>query len=224
MERDMVVDMVTKMVDKGVNITKVVADEDTTTFSHLRTIHNNITKISDRNHIRKTFSSNLYGLQPKHKSLSTKVIRYLVKCFNYMLAQNRGNPDGIQKGLDALGKHPFGDHTSCSDSWCSHVNNPKQKYTALPYGKPMRDSHLQESLQTVCSKFLKYSIKLSNLGSTQANESFNKTVSMKAPKNHHFSSSASLNYRVAASVAEKNTGQTYVVEVIKLDIYAVKLS
>nr|XP_034331420.1 uncharacterized protein LOC117680512 isoform X2 [Crassostrea gigas] len=50
-------------------------------------------------------------------------------------------------------------------------------------------------------------------GSTQANESFNKTVSMKAPKNHHFSSSASLNYRVAASVAEKNTGQTYVVEV-----------
>lgn len=213
MERDMVVDMVTKMVDKGVNITKVVADEDTTTFSHLRTIHNNITKISDRNHIRKTFSSNLYGLQPKHKSLSTKVIRYLVKCFNYMLAQNRGNPDGIQKGLDALGKHPFGDHTSCSDSWCSHVSNPKQKYTALPYGKPMRDSHLQESLQTVCSKFLKYSIKLSNLGSTQANESFNKTVSMKAPKNHHFSSSASLNYRVAASVAEKNTGQTYVVEV-----------
>lgn len=73
-----------------------------------------------------------------------------------------GNPDGIQKGLDAIGKHPFGDHTSCSDSWCSHVNNPKQKYTALPYGKPQRDSHLQESLQTVCSKFLKNSIKLSN--------------------------------------------------------------
>lgn len=79
MERDMVVNMVTKMVDEGVNITKVLADEDTTTFSHLRTIHNNITKISDRNHIGKTFSLNLYGLQPKHKSLSTKVIRYLVK-------------------------------------------------------------------------------------------------------------------------------------------------
>uniref|UniRef100_A0A8W8JD45 PML C-terminal domain-containing protein n=1 Tax=Magallana gigas TaxID=29159 RepID=A0A8W8JD45_MAGGI len=65
------------MVDKGVNFTKVVADEDTTTSSHLRTIHNNITKISGRNHIRKTFSSNLYGLQPKHKSLSTKVNRRL---------------------------------------------------------------------------------------------------------------------------------------------------
>lgn len=63
MERD----MVTKMVDEGVNINKVLADEDTTTFSHLRTIHNNITKISDRNHIGKTFSLNLYGLQPKHK-------------------------------------------------------------------------------------------------------------------------------------------------------------
>lgn len=45
---------------------------------------------------------------------------------------------------------------------------------------------------------------------------------MKAPKNHHFSSSANLNYTVAARVAEKNTGQTYAVEVIKLDIYAVK--
>lgn len=45
---------------------------------------------------------------------------------------------------------------------------------------------------------------------------------MKAPKNHHFSSSASLNYRVAASVAEKTQEKTYVVEVIKLDIYAVK--
>lgn len=87
MERDMVVNMVTKMVDKGVNITKAVADEDTTTFSHLRNIHNNITKISGMDHIRKTFSSHMHGLKPKHKSLSTKVIRYLVKCFNNMLAK-----------------------------------------------------------------------------------------------------------------------------------------
>lgn len=62
MERDMVVDMVIKMVDKGVNIIKVVVDEDIIIFFYLRIIYNNITKISDRNYIRKIFFLNLYGL------------------------------------------------------------------------------------------------------------------------------------------------------------------
>ncbi|XP_061171002.1 uncharacterized protein LOC133180520 [Saccostrea echinata] len=213
MEKDMVAKMVSRKMEEGVNITNVVADEDTTTFCHLRNIHKNITKISDKNHIRKIFSSNLYGLQLKHRSLSTKVIRYLVKCFNYMISQNKGNPVGVQRGLEALSRHPFGDHSACNESWCSHISNPKQKYSALPYGKPLKDSHLQESIQLVCSKLLKDTSKLSRLGSTQANEAFNKSVSLKAPKNHHFGGSASLSYRVAASVAEKNAGQTYLVEV-----------
>lgn len=62
MERDMVVDMVIKMVDKGVNIIKVVVDEDIIIFFYLRIIYNNIMKISDRNYIRKIFFLNLYGL------------------------------------------------------------------------------------------------------------------------------------------------------------------
>lgn len=59
MERDMVVNMVIKMVEKGVNIIKVVVDEDRIIFFYLRIIYNNIMKISDRNYIRKIFFLNL---------------------------------------------------------------------------------------------------------------------------------------------------------------------
>lgn len=47
------------------------------------------------------------------------------------------------------------------------------------------------------------------MGSTQANESFNKTVASKAPKTKFISGSASLNSRVASAVAQKNEGQSY---------------
>ena len=36
------------------------------------------------------------------------MIRYLVKCFNYRLAQNQGNPQGISEGLDALSSPNYG--------------------------------------------------------------------------------------------------------------------
>ncbi|CAG2197357.1 unnamed protein product [Mytilus edulis] len=55
--------------------------------------------------------------------------------------------------------------------------------------------------------------KLANLGSTQSNESFNKSVAAKAPKNRFYGGSRSLAYRVAAAVAQKNTGHRYTVDV-----------
>ncbi|XP_061195042.1 uncharacterized protein LOC133203237 [Saccostrea echinata] len=216
MEPSMVISMVEKKQDKGIKVSTVIADDDTTTISRLKqSVSPNIKKKCDKNHIRKNFSSSLYALQKKHKSLTTKVIHYLQKCFNYLLAQNQGNPRGIEKALDALCNHPFGNHESCSDSWCQHVNNPKQRYSSLPYGKPLKDSDLQDSLHSICNQWKQNSCKISSLGSTQPNESFNRTVSLKAPKNHYFSGSASLNYRVAASVAEKNSGASYLVAVNK---------
>ena len=215
MEQDMVVSMVQEKSEKGIKVSTIISDDDTTTMSRLRqNISPNIEKISDRNHIKKIFTSSLYSLQKTHKSLTSRVIRYLVKCFNYLLAQNQGNPQGIAEGLDALCSHPFGDHSSCSDTWCKHVNDPTHKFSSLPYGKPLQDKKLQISLESVCNHWKQNTAKLSRLGSTQANESFNKTVSMKAPKNHHFSGSANLNYRVAASVAQKNIGQSYLVQVV----------
>ncbi|XP_065925337.1 uncharacterized protein [Magallana gigas] len=216
MEQSMVVSMVKKKMDEGVKVSTIIADDDTTTISRLRqNVNPAIQKKSDRNHIRKNFSSCLYDLKKKHKSLSTRIIQYLLKCFNYLLAQNQGNPNGIEKALDALWQHPFGNHEFCSDSWCPHINDPQQRYSSLPYGKPLKDSQLQDSLHMLCNQWKQNSYKLSRLGSTQPNESFNRSVSLKAPKNHHFSGSASLNYRVAATVAEKNSGDSYLIAVNK---------
>ncbi|XP_078328929.1 uncharacterized protein LOC111121070 isoform X2 [Crassostrea virginica] len=216
MEQDMVISMVKKKLEKGINISTVICDEDTTTMSRLRqNVSHSITKMSDKNHIKKNFTSTLYSLKTKHKSLTTRVIRYFLKCFNYLLAQNKENPSGIEQGLDALGKHPFGNHSSCDKTWCAHVDDPTKKYSSLPYGKPLQDEKLQEEVMSICSRLKQNSSNLSRLGSTQGNESFNKSVSLKAPKNHHFSGSGSLNYRLAASVAEKNSGQKYLVEVNK---------
>lgn len=214
MEQSMVVSMVKKKMDEGVKVSTIIADDDTTTISRLRqNVNPAIQKKSDRNHIRKNFSSCLYDL--KKKPLSTRIIQYLLKCFNYILAQNQGNPNGIEKALDALWQHPFGNHEFCSDSWCPHINDPQQRYSSLPYGKPLKDSQLQDSLHMLCNQWKQNSYKLSRLGSTQPNESFNRSVSLKAPKNHHFSGSASLNYRVAATVAEKNSGDSYLIAVNK---------
>ena len=62
--------------------------------------------------------------------------------------------------------------------------------------------------------------KLLHLGSTQANENFNYMVAQKAPKAVHYSDSASLHYRIAASVANKNEGHTSVNQV---NIYTIIL-
>ncbi|CAC5360370.1 unnamed protein product [Mytilus coruscus] len=78
-------------------------------------------------------------------------------------------------------------------------------------GKPLSSSSLQKSLENVFEGYAQNSIKLSTIGSTDANESFNRMVSAKAPKHVHYSSSGNLNYIVAASVAQKNTGHRYLV-------------
>lgn len=211
MESDMVIEMVTKHHKAGHEISTIIADDDTTTFQRLnKSLQTDFTKKSDCNHVRKNITSQLYKLQVKHKSLTSKVIKYIQKCINYMLSQNQGNSKGISKGFDVIIKHVFGNHSECDPNWCSHRENPNKKYRALPYGQQLKDQGLQSSLTALFDTLKHQSDKLSTLGSTQGNESFNKTVASKAPKAHFYSGTASLNHRVAASVAHKNIGHSYV--------------
>ena len=131
-----------------------------------------------------------------------------------MVSQCKGRPDDICRGLDAMIGHPYNEHSSCDASWCRFLKNQEAKYPSLPYGKPLTDGRLKNALYELFSSYKKHCNKLSNLGSTQGNESFNKIVASKAPKSHHYSGSASLNYRVAAGVAQKNSGQKYITTVI----------
>uniref|UniRef100_A0A8W8JFW7 Exonuclease domain-containing protein n=1 Tax=Magallana gigas TaxID=29159 RepID=A0A8W8JFW7_MAGGI len=126
---------------------------------------------------------------------------------------NQGSPSGIEKGLTALSFHPFDNHKECDQLWCHHKRDPARKFTSLPYGRPLENKALQQDLEGIFNKLKKHSQKLANLGSTQPNESFNKTVASKAPKNRLFS--RTITYRVAASVAQKNIGQGYLVQVNK---------
>jgi hypothetical protein len=48
--------------------------------------------------------------------------------------------------------------------------------------------------------------KLVKVGSTQNNESFNKTVARKKPKSYFYSGSESTSFRVAAALAKENIG------------------
>lgn len=172
-----------------------------------------IEKISDKNHIRKLLGNSLYALKKQHPMLTVKVIKYLQRCFDYIIAQGKENPSQISSDLNALSKHPFGDHSSCSSRWCRFIGNPNCLYKSFPHGKPLANQCLQSSLEKVFSTYAGHSNKLSSLGSTQGNESFNHMVAAKAPKNIHFSSSGNLSYRVAVCVAQKNSGHKYLVSV-----------
>ncbi|XP_069119349.1 uncharacterized protein [Argopecten irradians] len=210
MEPDMVVEMVKS---SSVEIEAIVGDEDTSTISRLHSeVNSAITKLSDSNHIKKIISNNLYSAQKKHKQLSVKTIKYILRCFNYMCQQNKENISGLQQGLNALSKHPFGDHSECS-SWCRHKDNTTLRYNSLPYGKPLSDPALQKTLHEIFLKFQGQATqKLARLGSTQANESLNHSVAAKAPKSRFYAGSDSLNFRVGSAVAQKNVGHTYVAD------------
>ncbi|XP_063446744.1 uncharacterized protein LOC134726274 [Mytilus trossulus] len=213
MEADMVVQMVADARIKGTNIMTIVGDEDATTIARLRNkVDKSIIKLSDSNHVKKTLGKSLFALRNKHSRLTTKIIYYFMKCFNFLVAQARGRPEEISKNLPALSKHPFGDHTSCDPSWCQSFEDSSMKFRSLPYGKPLKDKQLQASLSTLFSNYITQSEKLAKLESTQGNESFNDTVASKAPKNRHYGSSGSLGYRVAASVIQKNKGHKYLVD------------
>ena len=172
-----------------------------------------IEKESDKNYVHKNVTEKLYSLQKTHKSLSQKVISSVTKNFNYMLQQNRGDPEKINTGLKAVVEHMFGNHEFCQE-WCGFTKNPETyKHHNLPYGKNLTDESLCKVLFNLFTSI--DCGKLAHLSSTQANESFNNIVVSKAPKARHYCDSASLQYRLCASVSQKNEGYKYILDVHK---------
>ena len=130
-----------------------------------------------------------------------------------MLQQNSGNPDKIAIGLKAIVEHMYGNHSYCQE-WCRFLKDPeKYRHRNLPYGKDLTDESLRTALSSVFTNM--DTNKLAFLSSTQANESFNNTVASKAPKARHYSDSSSLQYRLYASVSQKNEGYGYIADVHK---------
>ena len=109
------------------SVGNITMDGDTTTISH---IHENVSEEigvwSDVGHAK-------------------TVVDYLVKCFGYVLTQNKGNPEGIRKGCKVIPSHAFGDHSSCG-SWCQYQKNPESyQHQSLPHGKDLEGHDLKKT-------------------------------------------------------------------------------
>ena len=90
------------------------------------------------------------------------------------------------------------------------MNNPFQKYRCLPYGKSLKGDDLKVALTVVFLAQAKNAEKLCYHSTSNPVESFNRMVAAKAPKYVHNSKSESFDYRLAASVSQKNIGEQYI--------------
>ncbi|XP_061190006.1 uncharacterized protein LOC133197832 [Saccostrea echinata] len=107
----------------------------------------------------------------------------------------------------------YGDHLACP-SWCKYKRNPANYIPRnLPYSRYLTCLELKKDLEAIIQTYAQQAEKLSDLGSTQACESFNHIVASKHPKNLFLSGSESTSFRIAAAVAQKNIGKSYIQEV-----------
>ena len=215
MEPDMIIEMVKEASNCGVKVKTLVGDEDSTTIARVRReVDNEIQKGSDYNHICKILGNTLHELKnkKKHKSLTNTVIKYLQTMYSYALKQNQGNSTGLSAAILSIIPHAFGNHDGCTDhKWCRWKHSPTTyKHASLPHGKDLVGETLKRDLTEIFKARANEAHKLVILGSTQANESMNMTVSSKANKRIHFSESTALTSRVEAAVAQKNFGYDYV--------------
>ncbi|XP_062608858.1 uncharacterized protein LOC134270633 [Saccostrea cucullata] len=217
MEPFLTVKCLKSLKDKGFDVKKLTMDDDTTTFIRAKkAISPELTKSSDKNHVVKNLTSNLYKLRQGNKNLSVKIINYFKKCFSYAVQQNRGSPASLRENLEAIVPHAFGEHVKCNEKWCGFLKDPTSyKHKSLPHGRDLEDEGLRESLSSIFAKYTTNADKFSDLESSNANENLNHMIAKKAPKSQHYSGSESLAYRLSASIAQKNEGHRYLLEVNK---------
>lgn len=211
MEPDMIVEILKEVKDKNNPVVTLIGDDDCTAFNRARCeVSSCIEKLSDKNHVKKNISNKLYKLKSKHKELSVKTITAIMKSFSYMLAQCKEDTDKIEKSIDSVVLHQFGDHVKCGE-WCNMKENPTARHKNLPWGADLQNEKLKTDLLTLFRDL--DPSKLSRLDSSNCNESFNNTLRSKAPKDKHYSESGSLAYRLSAAVCQKNEGYSYVAKV-----------
>lgn len=215
MEPDMVVGIVKKANEHGVKVSTLVGDEDSTTIARARKeVDATLKKGSDLNHLLKGLGNQLFDLKKKHKAMSVTVIKYFQSNFAIAICQNEGNEEEIASRMKQIVPHSFGDHTKCGD-WCGFKKDPKgYRHQHLPRGgQDLIGEQMKKDLMKIFDGKASQAGKYVNIGSTQANESLNMTVSSKAPKRINYSESTSLQSRVEAAVAQKNLGHGYIAKV-----------
>ena len=131
MEASAAVELFTNVTKSNVKFSTYAGDDDSTTELHLKQkVPYRVEKWSDTVHIKRSLTTRLYNLSQRSKfpncsTLSQKVINYLVKCFTYCIAQNKGNHTKMTTGMQNIVPHAFGDHRGCDESWCGSKKDPE---------------------------------------------------------------------------------------------------
>ena len=128
----------------------------------------------------------------KVKQLNPKIIGYFGRCFGYCLKQNKGDKLAIKNGLLSIVPHSFEDHSKCSE-WCRYKRDPGLVHVqVISKWKTTYRSTPERELSKIFAEYTKSEI-LERLTCFA----------------RHYSGSASLSFRVAASVNQKNEGYGY---------------
>ncbi len=204
----------------GYPIDIIEGDGDSSVEAKLRDAGFKIQKKFDKNHIVKNITTQLYNVaKDRSLKLSKDTISHIEKCLKYALASNKKKPEELRENLLALIPHQFGDHAKCKEDFCLQKRQPDKQYKhqSLPYKHPLSNPVLREKLEKIFQTVASHSVQYSDLGSSQANESANQEVSLRAPKNTYYGDSKALDYRVHASAMYKNEGRGYVSKVFFLN-------
>ena len=145
-----------------------------------------IQKYSDVNHRRGNVKTDLYKLKSVHRSMNTKTINYICHCFSTAIYTNKNDTNAIRNAMLNISSHIFNEHENCGE-WCTHKDNPDKPFTRLPNKKPLTGADLKEAIHNIFKRQADHSDALAPNSSSNANESLNRTISSKAPKNIHYS-------------------------------------
>lgn len=217
MESHLAVKCVEQLKKKDFQVKSIIMDDDTVTMKKLSAeVDINITKQSDRNHVKKNFGNELYKLQKTHKGFSTKTVQYFQKCFSYACSQNTDEAK-LKQNLRAIVPHAFGEHAGCGE-WCNFKQSPDTyKHKTLP--RDLEGDQLKKDLTEIFERQIIQANKLVNMDSSNKNESINHMIATKAPKVNHYGDSESLDFRVASAVCQKNEGHGYISQVVIYVLY-----
>ena len=136
-------------------------------------------------------------------------------CFSYATAQNKYDVKRLEAGISNITQHAFGNHDNCQ-GWCGYLaDSNNYKHQTLPYGRDLKKEDLKGSLSFLLFIYTSNAEKLSKLGSTQSNESFNTMVAAVSPKSKYYSASDSLDFRVSTAVSKKSLTSNYCVKLME---------
>ena len=163
-------------------------------------------------HAKRSLTTRLYNLSQQ------KVINYLIKCFTYSVSQNKGNPSALQKSLQSILPHSFGNHKNCNESWCGAKKDPTNyKHFDLPYGKDLYGDDLRKALERTFDEYCTDIVvaKLSPGANSQRNEALNSVIGSKNPKIRYYGASESNDFRVACGISQVNLGYQYISQTLE---------